>query len=72
MRKWFVPMTVLGLAGLGALILSPRGRRALARLVEALSAMPQAFLGWDEKTQRDLERLRAAVDQLSDSLRAAF
>jgi len=30
MRRWYVPLTVLGLAGLGALILTQRGRQALA------------------------------------------
>lgn len=60
-------MTVLGLAGLGALLLSPRGRRALAWMTEIF-----AEVDWNEATQRDLERLRVAVDQLADSLGAAF
>lgn len=67
MRKWYLAMTVLGLAGLGALLLSPRGRRALAWMAEFF-----AEVDWNEAAQRDLERLRVAVDQLTDSLGAAF
>ena len=70
MRKWWVPMTVLGLAGLGVLVLSSRGRRALAWVAETVAHAPEVF--WNETTQQDLERLRAAVDQLADSLGAAF
>ena len=70
MRKWWVPMTILGLAGLGALIVSPRGRRALAWLAETFASAPEVF--WNETTQQDVDRLRAAVDQLADSLGAAF
>lgn len=72
MRKWCVPVTVFGLAGLGALILSPRGRRALTWLAETFAGAPEFFLDWNETTQQDLDRLRAAVDQLADSLGAAF
>ena len=70
MRKWCVPLTVLSVAGVGALILTQRGRQALAWLAENLERAPEAFLDWNESTQRELERLRAAVDQLADSLEA--
>lgn len=68
MRRWYVPLTVLGLAGLGALFLTQRGRQALAWLAENLDQAPDAWLPWNETTQRELERLRAAVNQLADSL----
>jgi len=71
MRRWYVPLTVLGLAGLGALILTQRGRQALAWLAENLDQAPDTWLPWNETTQRELERLRAAVDQLADSLETA-
>jgi hypothetical protein len=72
MRRWCVPLTVLGLAGLGALILSPRGRQALAWLAENFLKAPEALWEGNETTQCELERLRTAVDQLADSLGAAF
>ncbi len=71
MRRWYVPLTVLGLAGLGALILTQRGRQALAWLAENLDQAPDTLWQWNETTQRELERLRAAVNQLADSLENA-
>jgi hypothetical protein len=68
MRRWYVPLTVLGLAGLGALILTQRGRQALAWLMENLDQAPDTLWQWNDTTQRELERLRAAVNQLADSL----
>ena len=70
MRKWWVPMTVLGLAGLGALLLSSRGRRALTWLAETFADAPELF--WSQGTLQDIERLRTAVDQLADSLGAVL
>ena len=65
MRRWYLPLTVLGLASLGVLILTQRGRRALAWLADNFD---QADTLFEETTQRELERLRAAVNQLADSL----
>jgi len=68
MRRWYVPLTVLGLAGLGALVLSSRGRKTLAWLAENFMKAPETLLEWNENTQRELERLRAALTELADSL----
>jgi hypothetical protein len=68
MRRWYLPLTVLGLAGLGALILTQRGRQALAWLAGSFENAPDTLLEWNENVQSELERLRAAVDQLADSL----
>jgi hypothetical protein len=65
MRRWYLPLTVLGVASLGALFLSQRGRQALAWLADSFD---QADTLFEETTQRELERLRAAVNQLADSL----
>jgi len=70
MRKWWIPVTVLGLAGLGALLLSPRGKRALAWLTETFADAPELFL--NQSTLQDIERLRVAVDRLAGSLGAVL
>jgi len=70
MRSWYVPLTVLGLASVGALFLTQRGRQVLRWLVENFENAPDTLLQWNDSTQRELERLRAAVDQLADSLGA--
>ena len=71
MRRWYVPLTVLGFAGLGVLLLTQRGRQALRWLAENLEDAPDTLLQWNETTQRDLERLRAAVNQVAASLETA-
>jgi len=71
MRRWYLPLTVLGLAGLGALILTRRGRQVLDWLVENFENAPDTLFEWNETVQSELERLRAAVDQLADSLESA-
>jgi hypothetical protein len=66
MRRWYVLLTVLGVTGVAALVLSQRGRQALRWLGENFEKAPAALLQWNE-----LERLRAAVNQLADSLETA-
>ncbi len=68
MRRWYLPLTVLGLAGLGALFLTERGRRALRWVAENYEKAPDALLQWNEATQRELERLQAAINQLAENL----
>lgn len=69
MRRWYFPLTVLGLASLGALILTERGRQVLAWLADNLDRT-DPLLPWGD-TLRELERLQAAVNQLARSLEAA-
>ena len=49
------------------MILTQRGRQALAWLTDNFDQADMLF-EWNETTQRELERLRAAVNQLADSL----
>ena len=71
MRRWYVPLTVLGFASLGVLVLTQRGRQALRWLAENLENAPDTLLQWNETTQRELERLRTAVNQLAVALGTA-
>ena len=47
MRKWYLPLTVLGVAGLAALVLSERAResvrRALGRMDEAYPLLERSY-----------------------------
>ena len=70
MRRWYLPLTVLGLAGLGALILTQRGRQALGWLADNFYKA-DTLLQWNQTTQHELERLHAAVNQLASSLGTA-
>ena len=55
MRRWYVPLTVLGFASLGVLVLTQRGRQALRWLAENFEDAPDTLLQWNEATQRELE-----------------
>jgi hypothetical protein len=71
MRKWYLPLTVLGVAGLAALVLSERGRESVRRALGRLGDSPEPLRGWNESAQRELESLQEALERLSDTLLAA-
>lgn len=68
MRKWYLPLTVLGLGSLGMVFLSERGRQTLRQLAESLEGAPDTLLLWDEAAQRELDRIQAAVNQVAETL----
>jgi hypothetical protein len=70
MRKWTMPLTLLGLGGLGYLFLSERGQQALRWLAENVSRGPEKFLEWNESAQRELDRIQEALNRVADSLQA--
>jgi len=68
MRKWYFPMTILGLGGLGVLLFTERGRRSLRMLAEFLPQAPRHFAEWNEAAQRELDRIQATLNQVAESL----
>ncbi len=66
MRKWYVPLAVLGVAGVGALLLTDRGRQTLRWLSENL----QRAVEWNEAAQRELDRIQVALNRVAESLEA--
>jgi hypothetical protein len=69
MRKWYLPMTVVGLGGLGVLLFTERGRRVLAWLSENLPEAPYRLAEWNEAAQRELDRIQATLDDVAEKLR---
>jgi len=67
MRRCYLPLAVLGLAGLGALFLTDRGRQALEWMTENL----YRAIDWNEAAQRELDRIQVALNRVADSLEAA-
>lgn len=68
MRKWTMPLTLLGLGGLGYLLLSGRGRQAMRWIAENISRGPDKFIEWNEAAQRELDRIQTALNRVSESL----
>ncbi len=71
MRKWYLPLTVVGLGGLGWLLLTERGRNALHWAGEHMQEAPERFLEWNEAAQRELDRIQMALNRVSESLEGA-
>jgi hypothetical protein len=70
MRKWFLPLTVLGIGGLGALVLSERGRKAIVWAMERIDEAPDRFSEWNENAQSELDRIQNNLNRLAESLEA--
>ena len=68
MRRWYVPLTVLGLGSIGAFLLSERGRNKLRWLMENFKSAPDRWLEWNESAQCELDRIQAALDRIAESL----
>jgi len=68
MRRWYVPLTVLGLGGIGALLLTERGRASLRALVVRFQNAPDTLLEMNDTFQSELDRIQAALDQIAEAL----
>ena len=66
MRRWYVPLACPGIAGLGALFLTGRGRQTLRWLSENLHRAVE----WNEAAQRELDRIQIALNRVAESLEA--
>ncbi len=71
MRKWYVPLGLLGLGGLGLLFATQRGRETVKRLANFVDAAPDAWREWNEAAMREIARLQSAVDELAQNLGTA-
>jgi hypothetical protein len=68
MRRWYLPLTVLGLGGVGAFLLSERGRSALHAVLERFWEAPDHLLDWNGSVESELDRIQTALDAIADSL----
>lgn len=68
MKKWYMPLALLGVGSLGALLLSERGRQVLRWVAENFERHQERILEWNEAAQRELERIQEALNQVADSI----
>jgi DNA-binding PadR family transcriptional regulator len=68
MRKWFVPLTVLGVGGIGAFFFTDKGRETLRRLRARFDEAPEHWEEWNENAQMELERIQTTLNQIAESL----
>jgi hypothetical protein len=68
MRRWYVPLTVLGIGSIGAFLLSERGRTTLRAIFENFREVPDRWLEWNESAQNELDRIQDALNRITESL----
>ncbi len=68
MKKWYMPLAILGVGSLGALLLSERGRQALRWVAENFEHHQDKIVEWNDAAQREIERLEEALDRIADSI----
>lgn len=68
MRRWYVPLTVLGLGGVSAFLLSERGRAAMRHLFENFQQAPERWLEWNDSFENEMERIQDTLNKISDSI----
>lgn len=64
-RSWTIPLTFAGLGGLGAMLLSGRGRKRMRFAEERLRASPGRLAAWDDCAQTELDDIQRAVKELT-------
>jgi hypothetical protein len=69
MRKWAVPLTVLGVGGLGVLMFSDRGRNAMRWMFRRMQEAPDRIAEWNETAQTEIDKIQVAINELAESLR---
>jgi uncharacterized protein YukE len=68
MKKWYMPLAILGVGSLGALLLSERGRQALRWVAENFERHQDKIVEWNDAAQREIERLEEALDRIADNI----
>ncbi len=65
MRRWYVPLTLLGLGGLGAVLFSQRARKLLSGAMQRAPKPPRQLREWNDTAQTELKRIQDALDRIA-------
>lgn len=68
MRKWALPLTVLGLGGIGALAFTRRGRSAMKWAMDHAHEAPGRIAEFNEAAQIELDKIQHALNEIAESL----
>ena len=68
MRKWWLPLLMIGAGGAGAVLMTEKGRAALRGLLAKLESAPSHWDDWSESAQDELERIQSALEQIARTL----
>jgi hypothetical protein len=70
MSKWFLPLAVFGVGGLGLFALSDRGIELLESAANKLRRVPEGFMDWNDAAQSELDKIEAALNRVAEHLGA--
>lgn len=68
MRKWYLPLTVLGLGSLGVLIATDRGRELLRQMGRGLDRAPEQLRDLSAAFDDEVAKIQSTLDSLNDLL----
>jgi hypothetical protein len=68
MRKWYVPLTMLGLGGLGLLFVSERGQQAVKALLDSFEEHPEGWDSFHRGVNRELAQIESALSEIEAEL----
>lgn len=68
MRRWYLPITVIGLGSVGAFLMSERGRSLLRLVREKLKHSPEGWRELNDSVQSELDRIQAALDRIAEAI----
>jgi hypothetical protein len=68
MRKWYLPLTVLGLGSLGMLVATERGRGLLKQMGRGLERAPDQLRTWSDAFDGEIAKIQTTVDSLNELL----
>lgn len=67
-KNWFLPVTVLGLSGLGLLFASERGRQRMREAFDKLVEHGDPLSEFNKFCEEQLETIQRSLDRLSEAL----
>ena len=68
MKNWFLPITVLGLSGLGLLFASERGRERVRQALDKLMEHGDPLGEFNKFCEDQLEMIQHNLDRISEAL----
>jgi len=68
MRRWYLPLTVIGLSGIGAFLLTERGRTVMHKLLEKFWQAPNRLLDWNGDLENEVDRIQQALDRIAETI----
>ena len=68
MGNWKVPLTLAGLGGVGAILLTSRGRKLIRSAAERFGQTPEKLQEWSDTALDELSKIQQALNELERSL----